>query len=309
MRQDYAGAATYFDKASALAPNGAGPLFTIDRMNAQRRALNIAWARALLDQNDALTAAAKARAALGDKFMAQFTPPLLYVTSAEVTTSAQSRAMIFGLAPYLAPSEMQNAASGVIAQMRQIGADANLASDGSNAALILTVTFSDRAELTVKLDALAKLLPTRADWALVRAVVSPDNVEWSETDEFFTHTTRYREDLDLSSACNEFNMQIGDLLKNLTPLDAAAANDSEAQLKRALLGYAQRGWQNALALGQVTYRAGADQARVDACAARTLEWSSSTWRPERVGLVVAGIELIGAGILIWRWRRRKGKKM
>lgn len=306
-RQDFANASTYFDKASTLAPTGAGPLFTVDRMNAQRRALNIAWARALIDQNDAATASAKARAALGDKFMTQFSPPLFYVTHAEVTTSSQSRSMIFSLAPYFSIAEMQNAASGTIAQLRQAGADANLASDVSNVTLVINVTFTNRTELANKLDAFAKLLPNRADWALVRAVIAPDNVEWSETDELFTHTMRYREDLDLSAACNEFNLQISDVLKNLAPLDATSSNDVEAQLKRALLAYAQRGWQNALALGRVTYRAGADEARVDACGARTLEWSPSSWRPERVGIVVGGIEIIGAGILIWRWRKKRKK--
>ncbi|MBI5029839.1 MAG: hypothetical protein HZB51_04880 [Chloroflexi bacterium] len=308
-RQDFANASTYFDKASTLAPNGAGPLFTTERMNTQRRALNLAWGRALIDQSDAATASTKARAALGDKFMTQFSPPLFYVTRAEVTTSSQSRSMIFSLAPYFSVAEMQNAASGTIAQLRQAGVDANLASDGSNVALVINVAFNSRAELATKLDALARLLPSRADWALLRAVIAPDNVEWSEADELFTHTIRYREDLDLSSACNEFNLQISDILKNLSSLDVASPNDVEAQLKRALLSYAQRGWQNALALGRVTYRAGTDEARVDACGARTLEWSPSSWRPERVGIIVAGIELIGAGILIWRWRSKSRSRI
>ncbi len=52
-RGAFADASNYFDQASALAPGGAGPLFTTDRLTAQRRALNIAWARTLLDTNDA----------------------------------------------------------------------------------------------------------------------------------------------------------------------------------------------------------------------------------------------------------------
>ena len=303
-RRDFANAAMYFDKASALAPNGAGPLFTVERMNTQRRLLNLAWARALIDQNDADNAAPKARVALGDKFMATFTPPLFYVSKTQVTTSAQSRAMLFTLAPYLSPSEMQNAVSGVIASLRAAGTDASLVADGSNVALSINIAFADRAELANTLGALANALPNNADWSLVRAVLSPDNLEWNEADELFTHTTQYREDIDLSSACNAFNAQLDSIATNLSPLASASPNDDEAQLKHAMLNFAQKGWQNALSAGRVTYHAGANELRVDTCAAQTLAWSSSSWRIERVAIVVIVIELFGAGILVWRWRKR-----
>jgi len=99
--------------------------------------------------------------------------------------------------------------------------------------------------------------------------------------------------------------------QSLKPLDNAPATDEEAQLKRTLLKYAQRGWQSALASGRVTYRVGADETRVEACTAQTIVASSSTWRPERVALIVAGIELVGIAVLVVRWRgktRRHGDK-
>lgn len=304
-RRDFANAANYFDKARALTPNGAGPLFTVERLNAQTQALNLAWARALIEQNDAAAAAPKARVALGDPFMATFAPPLFYVSKTQVTTSAHARAMLFTLAPYLSASELLSEASGVAAALRAAGADASIVADGSNIALSVNLAFLDRAELDAKLGALAAAVPNSADWSLVRAALSPDQLEWNEQDELFTHTTQYREAIDLSSACNAFNAQIDSITNNLAPLASAAPNDAAAQLKRALLQFAQKGWQSALSSGRVIYRAGANEARVETCAAQTLVWSSSSWRIERVAIVVGVIELIGAGILVWRWQSRR----
>lgn len=306
-RRDFANAATYFDKASALTPNGAGPLFTVERMTTQKKSLNLAWARALIDQNDAANAAPKARVALGDKFMATFTPPLFYVSKTQVTTSAQSRAMLFTLAPYLSASDTLNVANNAIAALRNAGADASLVADGTDMALSVNIAFADRAELAAELVAFANALPNNVDWSLVRAVLSPNHLEWNEADELFTHTTQYREDINLSSACNTFNAQLDSIASNLSPLASASPNDDEAQLKRAMLNFAQKGWQNALSVGRVTYHAGANESRVDTCAAQTLAWSSSSWRVERVAIVVVVIELIGAGILVWRLKKSRGR--
>jgi hypothetical protein len=305
-RREFESASNYFDKANALAPNGAGPLFTVERMNAQRRTLNLAWARALIDQNDAPTAATKARAALGDKFMTQFTPPSFYVTKAQVTTASQMRTMLFTLAAYGSPSELLNTASGVVASLRQAtDANVNLVNEGANLAISINVPFENRGHLTAKLDALTKAMPARAEWALIRAVLVPSRIEWEESDELLTHTTRYTEQVDLAGTCGTFNAQLDDVKKNLAALDNTSPNDEEAQLKRALLQYAQRGWQNALAFAQVTYRAGEDETRVNACTARTIAWSSSSWKIERIAVAVLLVELVGVGFLLWRWRGKR----
>lgn len=304
-RRDFSNASAYYDKASTFAPGGAGPLFTTDRMNAQRKSLNIAWARALLDQNDMASASSKARAALGDKFMTQFTPPVFYVTRAQVTTSAQSRALTFTLAPYLAPGEMQNAASGVVASLRNAAdVDANFTAEGLNIIVSVTLPFENRAQLTAQLDALAKALPNRAEWSLVRAVLASNDFTWSESDEIFASTTSYREQVDLAAACDAFTAQSDEVTRNLSALQNISASDEEGQLKRALLQSAQRGWQNALAFGRVTYRAGNEQARVDACAGQTLAWSSSVWKIERVGLAFLAVQVVGIPVVVLWWSRQ-----
>lgn len=308
-RRAFVDALAYFDKANTLAPNGAGPLFTSERAAAQRRALNIVWARALLDKQDLPTAAEKARAALGDASMASFKPPLFYITRAQVTMSSHSRLMVFRLAPFAAqPTELQNMSPGVVTALRAAGADANISFDNPDYTLRITVLFNTRAELTDQLTILAKTLPDRAEWSLARAVFLPSALAWEEQDELWAYTTRYREEVNLSAACGTFQAQLDAIAQSLVPLENAPTTDDEAQLKRALLKNARSGWQGAFSSGQVTFQSGTNTARVDACTARTLAWSSSTPRAERIALIVAGIELIGGGILFVRWRRNPRRR-
>jgi hypothetical protein len=196
---------------------------------------------------------------------------------------------------------MQNALSGVAAPLRAAGADVSF----DDSSLRITVVFSDRAALINQLGGLTHALPASAEWSLVRAVFSPAAIEWADADEALTHVTRYSEAVDLSAACGMFTAQIDAGSKNLAPLDNAAANDDEAQLKRALLSYAQRGWQTALAQGGVIYQVGSNETRVEPCAARAVAIASSTFLPVRVALIVAVVELVGIGILVVRWRGRK----
>lgn len=308
-RREFETASNYFDQALARAPNGAGPLFTLERMNAQRRALNLAWARALIERGEASTAISKARPVLGDAFIAQLTPPSFYVTQAQVTTTPQMRSMLFTLAAYSSPAELLNTASGIVASLRNAtDVDANLVAQGTNVSIQINVPFENRGHLSAKLDALTKVTPNRAEWALIRAVLAPSQFEWTESDELFAQSLSYSEQVDLSGTCNTFNAQLDAIHQNIASLANASPNDEEAQLKRALLQYAQRGWQNALSFAKVTFRAGEEETRVDACAAKTIAWSSSTWKIERVAMVVLAIELIGVGILIWRWRARHSSK-
>jgi len=300
-RRVFADAVAYYDKAQSLAPGGAGPLFTPERLAAQRRTLNIAWARALIDQNDAVSARDKARAALGDKFMASFNPPPFYITRAQVNMSSNSRAMVFTLTPFAAqPAEMQNALSGVAAQWRAAGADVTF----DDSLLSVTVAFETRTELIDKLAALAQALPERAEWSLVHAVLSPRDIAWEEADEVVTHATRYREEVDFSPACSAFATQMDAISKDLSPLGSAPANDDETQLKRALLDYAASGWQGALAQSRVTYRVGSHEEHVEPCAVQPVVIAASSFLPLRVALIVGVVEIAGIGILIIRWRRK-----
>jgi hypothetical protein len=216
--------------------------------------------------------------------------------------SSNARTMLFTMTPYAAPSaEMQNTLSGIAASLRALGANVTL--DGVS--LAITVTFADRAELIARMSALAGALPDRAEWAMMRAVLSPRDIVWQEADELITHTTRYREDVDLSSACGAFVGQLDAVTQNLAPLQNASASDEEARLKRALFKYAQDGWQAAFAQGRVVYRVGSSQARVEPCAAQSVTLSTAAFLPERVALIVGAIELVGIAILVARWRRKK----
>lgn len=306
-RRAFADAAAYYDKASALAPNGASPLFTPERLAAQRRRLNLAWANALLEQNDWDTALSKARDALGEAFLATFTSPAFHIPSAHVTTATAVRIMRFTVTP-LGLAETHNELSGVIAAWRSLGTDAHLASDGANFILTLNVPYRTPLELRDTMRALATQLPARVEWALVRAVLSPNDIDWQENDEWLTHTTHYREVVDLSAACRTFTGQLEALAQNLKTLENLAPDNEEAQLKRALLQYSQRRWQAILASGHVIYGAGTQKARVEPCTAKTLTWSSSAWRPLRVAIVVGIIELVGIIVLLVRWRGRRMTK-
>ena len=301
-RRAFADAAKYYDQAQSLASEGAGPLYTPEHLAAQRRALNVAWALDLIHQNDAVSARDKALAALGGAFMTSFDSPPFYVTRAQVSMSSNSRTMVFALAPFAAsPAELQNTLSGAAASLIVAGASVSF----DDASFTITVPFAHRAELIDKLAALVNAMPDRAEWSLVRAVSSPHDVAWNETDEVITHVTNYREDVDLGAACSAFSAESSAATKSLALLDNAAANDDEAQLKRALLQNAQSGWQDALAQGSVTYRAGSNETRVEPCAARAVALSATAFRPLRVALIVAAIEIVGIGILIGRWRRRR----
>ena len=301
-RHAYADALTWFDKANVLAPNGAGPLFLPERMTAQRRALNFAWARALLEQGDAANALPKARAALSNTFFTAYNPPPFYVTRAQVTTATQVRTLTFTLAPLLS-AETQNAASGVVATWRAAGNDATLDVEPTNIVIAVPIPFTSSAELRARLTTLAQALPERAEWSLVRAVFAANDLVWEQTDDLIARGVRYQENVDLSRACAAFTAQLDAVAQNAKPYENIAASDEEAQLKRALWQYAQSGWQAALANGRVTYRAGIEEARVETCGARALTWNSSEWQIERVG-IVAGILLalvvLGAILIVRR---------
>lgn len=308
-RGAFADAQNYFDQASTLAPNGAGPLFTPEHATAQRRALNLAWARALLDKNDFASAESKARAALGDAFIAAFKPPAFYVSRAQVTMAPRSRAMVFTLTPLASQStELQNSLSGLITMLRDVGADATLSSDNSDLALTVALPFRNQADLSNRLDDLANIVRDRADWSLVQAILSSNELVWEERDDVIAQTTRYRERVDLSPACNAFSAQLDAVIQNLAPLGNVSANDEEGQLKRALLKNAQSGWQQALSQGRVTFRLGANESQVDACTTRTVDLSSMTLRTERVVLIGVPIMVIVDVVLLVVWlRKRRGR--
>jgi tetratricopeptide (TPR) repeat protein len=309
-RLEFAQAANYYDKAETLAPDGAGPLYTADRAAAQRRALNVAWARALLSQNDAAQAEDKARAAFGDTFMTSYTAPSWYVTRARVEMLSGERVMTFAVEPYgAAPAEVATAISSTATQMHEVGADASFDSSGSE--LSIRVPFGDRAQLTDRLAGLAQTLPDGPEWALVRSVLSPKSVDWLDQDQLVSHAASWNEEIDLAPACDDFSSEIDSISKQLDPLTGAPTADEEAQLKRALLDNAQTGWRDALAQGQVVYTLAGNTQNVEPCTARAISLSASSPLTLRLAFVAAifAVVAVGAiGIVAVLWTRRRRRK-
>jgi hypothetical protein len=311
-RRAFADALAYFDKAVALAPAGAGPLFTSERAAAQRRALYVGWARALAESDDFAGAAARARVALGDAFMASFQSPPFYLSHATVSMSANTRSMVFRFVPFaLSSDEVGKSMNDVASALRKTGADVTVAPGSSDRTLTVLVPFDNAPDLNTKLNALAKNIPSQAEWSVLHAVLTPDELVWASSDASSLTSARYQERIDLSYACEILEGQSQAVDRGFKPLENAAANDAEAQLKRALLIQAKSGWQRARAQGDVTYSNGGDSTTVEACAARTVAFSSSPWRVEIIAGIAVAFWVVGMAVLfvVWSLRVRRNRAM
>jgi hypothetical protein len=309
-RRAFADALAYFDKAAALAPGGAGPLFTSERAAAQRRALYVAWARALAESDDFAGASARARVALGDAFMASFQSPPFYLAHTTVAMSANTRSMAFRFIPFaLSPDELTKALNDVASALRKAGADVTVAPGSSDRTLTVAIPFENVSDLNAKLNALAKNIPIQAEWSVLHAVLSPDELVWDSSGASLLTSARYQERINLSDACGILDGQSQAIDRGLKPLENAAANDAEAQLKRALLTQAKSGWQRARAQGDVTYSTGRDSTSVEACAARTVAFSSTPWRVEMIAGIAVGFWVVGMIVLfvVWSTRVRRNR--
>ena len=226
--------------------------------------------------------------------------------------SPNSREMVFRMVPFASkPTELQNSINRILEPLRRMGVDPGIAQvpDSSDLELYVTVPFVNQSDLDQKLAAVAQSIPDSPEWALVRAVLSPQALAWSAPGGWITNSNSYQEQVDLSPACGILEKQLESIAQALKPLASAPATDTEAQLKQALLKNAQSGWQRALAEGRVRYHAGSNETNVDACAARTVAFSSSPLRLEFVVLlaVISG-GLLGLGILYVEWRRKLARR-
>ncbi len=306
-RGAFADAQKYFDQATAQAPNGAGPLFTVDRAIAQRRSMNLMWGRQSLDKGDYAMALDRARVALGDPFMRSFRAPEFTVTHAQVSMDSDTRTMSFTLTPFASSTEaMQNTLSGVVTAAHALGANGSVSNENSDFVLTLTVPFQSTAQLNSRLAALAKFFGTQPDWALVRAVLTPTELAWAANNQVIAWNSRYREGVDLAGACASFNAQLQIIAPSLTPLENVATSDEEGQFKRSMLKSTQGAWQSALAQGGVTIRAGSDEFAVEPCATRVIASSPLTIHPIAIALIIVAMLLVVGGILL-AWRKRKSR--
>ncbi len=289
-REAFAEAQAYYDKAQALVPGGAGPLFTPERMAAQRRALNLAWSRARLAQDDYAGAAAQARLALGDAFLASFSAPPFYVSRAEVTTAGNSRTLVFRLVPFTASAaDLAKSVEGAMEGLRAAGAGVTV--DVASPDVVLTIFAPlPQADWNILGDA----LPERAEWSFVRAVLVPRALDW-EPGAGFLARSRYHEEVNLAPACAAFQAQAASIAALSKPLDSAPVTDAEQQLKRALLQKASSGWQRALGQGRAIYRVGDGETSVEPCGTRAIDADAS---PLRAEVILAGAMTVLLAVLV-----------
>lgn len=301
-------ALAYYDKATALLPTGAGPLFTPERATAQRRSLNIAWARALLDQDNFLDAQSHARLALGDSFMTSFSPPAFTVPRAQVTMADHSRTMALRLVPFaISADELQKSVNDVAKAFQAAGADTTIVPASSDVDFTVVIPFETDADLKQKLEALVRATPDRPEWALARAIIQPSELTWQDPGGLMTNRLDYSEQVDLAGVCQIAEDRLSALSANLRTLETAPATDQEAQLKRALLKTAQNGWNKSLAEGRVIFRTGSNEENAEACAVRTITISSSPVRIELIALVagIIGLLSLAAILIIWQSASRR----
>ena len=262
--------------ARNFSPDGAGPLYTKERLENQIRLSHIAAARADINTGAMANALLHVRAVYGDDFepISNLPPDALALTRASITTTPNERKIVLQFAPYPAPSDGTRAAANqVINALNQTGAgQAQLAEAENGYTLTLTVPFSNDADLRERLVKLAAALPGRTDWTLVRAALIPSLLELSLSDETFARRVHYRETIDLGTgqqaiqgALNEMSGAIGELSK-------ASPDDQEAQLKLQLLNHAQQWWFNQLGSLTLNYQ-------LDLGNGATREWTISVGTP------------------------------
>lgn len=308
-RGAFGDAMSYYDKASATQPGGAGPLFTPDRANAQRRSLSIAWARTLLDQGDIDGARSQARTSLGETFMNSFSAPSFYFTRARVTTASGSRSMAFHLSPYAATStSVQKGLDEVVTSLQTAGVEADTTNQAGEFDLTIKVPFGNGAELRDALASVARKLPDRPEWALARAAAFPTSLVWETSGGFFTDSVRYSESLDLAVVCSIVDKNLQALSSSLKPLEAAPVTDQEAQLKRGLLKNAQDGWERTKQVAHVVFRAGETETVVEPCTSTTIASSASPLRIEFLAIAASVVGLASMGIVYLGWRRLRIKR-
>jgi tetratricopeptide (TPR) repeat protein len=250
-------ALTFFEDAAHFSPRGAGPLYTPEHWATEMQAVHIALARTAVEQDQVTTALAHARAAFGQDFDLAPAPPLPSFALSHalvVTTSAERRIVLYLLA-YPGPSDQAlQAVNEAVADLNQSGGGtAALVATDSDYGMMLTVPFNSDRDLENRLTRLARGFPEREDWNIIRAVVDPPAIEWTDQVDTFTHAIRYREDVDFATGETTLQSNLNDLSRTIGTLENSPAGDGRAQLRLALLRDAQQWWQRALTSGYATF--------------------------------------------------------
>ncbi len=317
-RGEYARELKLLADARNFAPDGAGPLYTRERLDNQIQLARLAAARADMNAGNLAAALAQARAAFGENFSAELNLPAdsLALNHARVKTTAQRREIVMQFLPYPAPSDAaQNALDAVVNALNQTHAGAaRLAADANGYTLALDVPFADENDLRNRLVKLAAALPADSDWALVRALLLPAALEFSTGDDAFAQRVHYLERVDLGSGQTALQNTLNAMSAAIGALSAAPPDDQAAQLKLALLSHAQQWRYNALGALTLAYELDAGNGATRAWtisigAPRTLQYDAEVIRGEWyiIGAVGAGVVILVIVVALAALARRKRK--
>lgn len=244
-RGEYESALKLLDDARNYAPNGAGPLYTPDRMAAERKGARMAWARALAEQGDLAAALAQAREAAGSAFSIPAIPPLptFVLTRAKMTTNSVERLIELRLValPDGTPEADQAFQGIVVALQRANAATVTVSLAKTEHVISLRVPYGNPNELLGRLRVLSEALGDREDLATARAVLLPSALEMTTTEQNWSDLVHYRERLDFTNAQRVRQARLDALGQAMATLDKAKADDDAAQVQRAMVAYV-RGW-------------------------------------------------------------------
>jgi len=313
---DYARALKLLDDARTFSPEGAGPLYTPDRYQNQVKVTHLAAAQADISAGAVANAFAHLRTVYGDGFQPALNLPteMLALNHARIQTGLNQRRIVLDLIPYPAPSEgVQNDVAQVVTALNATGAGtAELTPGAGGYTLTLTVPFTGDADLRNRLVKLGAVLPTRADWSLVRAALVPPQLELTTDDGVISHRVHYREQVDWGNGQQQIQATLNDMSARIGELSTASTDDPEAQVKLKLLTHAQQWWFQQLGALTTEYSldagdGAAQRWSISLGAPRTLEYDADAVRGiwYAVGIAVAlGILLLAIVGFVTNRRRR-----
>ena len=314
VRQEYETSLKYFAAAHSSAPNGASPIFTADRLNAEIKTTYTAWARALAERGDIANALSKARDANGGNYVVAALPPLptFAVTQAQVTTNLVERLITLRVVgwPEKAP-ETEEAFNNLVANLVRLNIAAiDSTANGNERVLTIRLPYSNAAELALKQQKLAQAFGDGEMWSTARALLLPTALQIENTRDAVTDHTRYREVLNLSGARAQSRLEA--MSRAIGDLDKAKNDDDAAQLQRALLKQANAWLRNASAgnvakIEFITPDGARQEWTLTFSDTRELTLERTNLRPE-VWFILGGIVMVvavtGVGLL-WVFKRRQ----
>lgn len=303
-RSEFDRALKFLDDAKSFAPDGAGPLYTLDRLANQNKLTHVAAARADIAAGSISTALLHVRAAYGDTFQPATNLPTdaLALNHVRIKTTLNERTIVLNLIPYPAPSDAtRDTANQITTALNQTGVgQAELAVDANGYTLSLKIPFTDDNDLRIRLIKLASAIPARSDWALVRAALIPALLEFTTSEDTFSRRINYREQVDLSAGQAQLQTTLNEMSATLGQLSTASPDDQEAQLKLALVTHAQQWWYKQLSALTLDYELDAGgvtrQWTLSPNAPRTLAYSADAFRGEFY--VIAAVAAVGIVFLI-----------